>query len=175
MVEEKIIKYDLACGNYKESKDFIGVDVHKTDCVDVIFDLDTYPWTFAEDNSVDEIRCSHFVEHVKDIVAFMNECGRILKPGGKMTIIAPYYSSVRCWQDPTHIRAISEGTFLYYNKAWRERENIGNYLPITCDFEFTIGYNLEPDWVNRNEAARTFALKHYINVVSDLQVVLIKK
>ena len=32
-------------------------------------------------------------------------------------IWAPYYTSMRCWQDPTHTRAISEATFLYANKG----------------------------------------------------------
>lgn len=42
----------------------------------------------------------------------------------KATILAPYYTSMRCWQDPTHTRAISEASFLYFNKDWRVQNKL---------------------------------------------------
>lgn len=104
----------------------------------------------------------------------MNECHRILKPGGKMQVIAPYYTSIRCWQDPTHKRAISEATFLYFNKQWRETNGLGHY-PITADFDFEYGYQLEPDWANRSHEAQAFAIRTYCNVVSDIMLTLTKR
>lgn len=167
------IKYDLGCGNNKR-EGFTGIDIVKTDATDIIFDLFKPKWTFAEDNSVDELHCSHFIEHVPDMMAFMNECHRILKPGSQMTVIAPYYSSVRCWQDPTHKNAISEMSFLYYNKDWRANNGLSHY-PITADFDFTYGYVFTPEWAMRDDNAKAFAIKHYINVVSDIMVTLTKR
>lgn len=163
-------RIDIACGQNKQP-DFYGVDIAGD--ADLIYDLEVYPWPF-EDDSADELFCSHYVEHTSDLIKFMNECGRILKAGGKMTIIAPYYSSVRCWQDPTHKHAISENSFLYYNKGWREANRLDHY-PITCDFDFTYGYVLDADWANRSVEARDFAIKHYINVVNDIHVTLTKR
>ena len=104
----------------------------------------------------------------------MGEVYRILKPGAKIFIRAPYYNSVRGWQDPTHTRLISEATFLYYNKDWRTANKLDHY-PIHCDFDFNFGYDFMPDWAMRSEEAKAFALRHYTNVVSDIQVILVKK
>jgi len=42
----------------------------------------------------------------------------------KVTFVCPYYSSIRAWQDPTHKRAISEATFLYFDKDWKKPKNL---------------------------------------------------
>lgn len=168
-----ILKYDLGCGNNKQ-EGFTGIDIAKTDSADIVFDLFKPKWTFAKDDSVDALHCSHFFEHVPDMMAFMNECHRILKHGGQLTVISPYYSSVRCWQDPTHKNAISEMSFLYYNKEWRTMNGLEHY-PITADFDFTYQYILDPIWALKSEEAKQFAIKHYMNVVSDIWVCLTKK
>lgn len=171
MDDSKPLKYDLACGQNKQ-EGFIGVDIAGNQ--DITADLTKFPWKFAKDNTVDEIFCAHYVEHTPDLIKFMDECYRILKPGGKMTVIAPYYNSIRCWQDPTHTRAISEATFLYYNKDWRTNNKLDHY-PIKADFDFSYGYAIDPLWQNRSEESRAFAIKHYTNVVNDIHVTLTKK
>jgi ubiquinone/menaquinone biosynthesis C-methylase UbiE len=93
----------------------VGVDYKDCKGVDVVHDLEKFPWPF-DDNSVDEAYACHYIEHVSDMTKFMEELHRILKPGAKALIIAPYWNSMRCWQDPTHKQAISEARFLYYNK-----------------------------------------------------------
>ena len=103
-------RLDVACGSNK-TPGFFGVDIAKTKDVDVVWDLEKFPWPFP-DNSVDEIVCNHYIEHTKDLISFMNELYRIMVPGGTAIIRAPYYNSMRAWQDPTHVRAISEATFL---------------------------------------------------------------
>ncbi len=164
-------KLDIACGQNKQAG-FFGVDIAGEN-VDLIYDLEQFPWPFP-DNSVDEAFCSHFIEHTKDLIKFMNELYRILKPGAKCMVLAPYYNSMRAWQDPTHTRAISEATFLYYNKDWLTQNRLDHY-PIHCDFDFTYGYAMNPNWANRADEARAFAITHYTNVVNDIQVVLTKK
>ena len=65
---------------------------------------------------------------------FFNECYRILKPGGKMRHLHPYYKSVRAVQDPTHKwPPISENSYFYWDKEWREMNKLDHY-PINCDF-----------------------------------------
>ncbi|MFA6054066.1 MAG: methyltransferase domain-containing protein [Thermodesulfovibrionales bacterium] len=170
--EEKPVKLDLACGN-KKTPGTIGVDSKKTPSVDVVHNLTKFPYPW-KDNSVDEIYCNHYVEHTEDLISFIDECWRILKPEGKMYITAPYYSSIRAWQDPTHKRAISEATFLYFNKQWREQNELKHY-GIKSDFDFTYGYAIAPEWANRSDEDRAFAICYYINVVSDIHITLIKK
>lgn len=171
-LRNKPIKINIACGQNKE-EGFIGIDKVKTKVTDIVHNLETFPWPL-EDNYADEVVCSHYVEHTKDLIKFMDEIYRITKVGAKVTIIAPYYSSIRAWQDPTHLRAISEWSFAYFNKNWRVLNNLDHY-DIKSDFDFTFGYQVDPAWATRAEEARVFAMKHYINVVTDIHVTLTKR
>lgn len=164
------MKLDIACGKNKKSG-FIGVDIWEG--AEIVCDLEKFPWPF-EDGTVDAIYCSHYIEHTKDLISFANELYRIMKVGAKAEIIAPYYSSIRAWQDPTHLRAISEATFLYFNKDWRKTNRLDHY-PITADFDFTCSYLIDPNWRNKDSSELDFAMKHYINVVSDIYVILVKR
>lgn len=142
--------------------------------VDFVHDLEVYPWPF-KDHSVEEAHVSHYAEHTKDLMAFMNEVWRICQDGAKVTIIGPYYTSIRAWQDPTHTRALSEATWLYFQKSWREANKLDHY-PIIGDFEvknMMVFFN-EP-WNHKSEEARVFAQQHYFNVISDMMVELIVK
>jgi predicted SAM-dependent methyltransferase len=170
--EPQPLRLNLGCGKQRIDG-FVGVDCVKTDAVDIVHDLETYPYPFDND-SVDEIVISHFVEHVHDLMSFFNELYRILKPGAKCTVVSPYYTSIRAVQDPTHVRGICETTFIYYNREWRVNNGLDHY-PITADFDFTYGYAFYPEWVNRSEEARLFAIQHYWNVVMDIHVVLTKR
>ncbi|MEO6513270.1 MAG: hypothetical protein ABIR37_01165 [Candidatus Saccharimonadales bacterium] len=190
--EDKPFKLSLACGDNKP-EGFYGVDIAKTSSTDYVQDLFKFPWTQFKDNSVDEIECSHFVEHIPHgngyedtFFKFFDEIHRILKPAefdpanpniplkGFMNIVCPYYSSMRAWQDPTHMRAISEASFLYLNKQWRIDNKLDHY-DVTCDFDFSYGYVLTPEWQTRSQESQAFAMKHYINVISDIQVMLVKR
>jgi len=169
-MNELEFRLDIACGKAKKAG-FTGVDIWEG--ADIVCDLEKFPWPF-EDESVDEVFCSHYIEHTPDLISFANELYRIMKVGAKAEIIAPYYSSIRAWQDPTHLRAISENTFLYFNQEWRLLNRLDHY-PIRADFDFEYCLNLHPDWVDRDKDELMFAVKHYINVVSDICVNLTKR
>lgn len=167
------IRLEIACGQQKDDG-WVGVDIVKTAVTDVVHDLNSYPWPF-EDGSVAEARCSHYIEHVPDLIAFMNEVHRILAPGAQCLFIAPYYTSVRAWQDPTHVRAISEQTFLYFNQEWLRNNGLDHY-DVTADFDFSYGYSInDPNWQSRNEETRNFAIRHYWNVVDDIIATVTKR
>jgi predicted SAM-dependent methyltransferase len=176
-------KVDLACGQNKKGEDWIGVDISKNSCVDIVHDLNKYPWPF-EDNSVDEIHCSHYVEHIPHdiesedkrdgLIQFMDEVYRILKPGGKMTIIAPYYTSIRAFGDPTHRRFICDWTFYYYSKEWRDNNKLDHY-GIKSDFDITLEYYITNELTLKSEEIRNRAFKHDWNAIDDIIAKLIKK
>jgi len=165
------IKLDIACGQNKRPG-FKGVDIVPGPEVDFVWDLEQFPWKPFADNSVVEAYAAHYVEHTKDLMKFMDEVWRICQHGAKVTFLAPYYTSMRAWGDPTHTRAISEFTWLYYQKSWREREKLDHY-PIKCNFEVTnmTAYFNDP-WDKKSEEARRFAQQHYWNAVSDIVVEL---
>lgn len=171
------LKLDLGCGDNKK-EGFTGVDKFKTGSTDIVHDLFVYPWPF-DDGSVSEIHSSHFFEHIAghDRPRFMEEVYRVLETGGKATFITPYYKSPRATQDFTHMwPPISEESYLYFNKNWREQNKLTHgYYDIKCDFDFTFGYAIDPNWQLRSEESKVFALRHYWNTISDLYVTLIKR
>lgn len=91
---------DVGCGR-KKTAGAVGIDHSPHSDADVLCDLTHSPWPLR-DNSFDEIHCHHVVEHMQDIVAFINEVHRVGKPGARVTFVTPHYSSVHSWEDPTH-------------------------------------------------------------------------
>lgn len=163
------MKLDIACGQNKQ-EGFRGVDISKDSDADDFHDLTKFPWPY-EDSSVEEAFTSHYVEHTPDLIAFMNEVHRILKPDAQIRIVHPHLRSDRAFQDPTHTRFIPEATWHYFTKEWREANKLDHY-PINGDFEIQqMFYNgFQGDWGQRAEPARQFALQHYWNVAVDLVV-----
>jgi predicted SAM-dependent methyltransferase len=84
MEENKLLKLDLGCGKNKINAEFTGVDCIDFPGVDVVANLAEkkkgkfilWPWA---DNSVDEVHCSHFVEHLEpdERIHFANELYRV--------------------------------------------------------------------------------------------------
>lgn len=176
LVDEKVelTKLDMGCGpNKKEG--FTGVDVMQFDGkVDIVCDL-RQPWQWADD-SVDEIHCSHFIEHLEanERIHFFNELYRVMKKGCKAQIITPHWSSCRAYGDLTHKwPPVSEMFFYYLSKKWRS-EN-APHVPFTCDFEATWGYSIAPLWQTRNQEAQSFAVNHYKEVVMDTIATITKQ
>lgn len=77
-------------GGMGEKKGF--VDVGLDDLASIKVNLDNYPLPFDND-SIDEIYCSHTLEHLKNPIEFLKECHRIMKKGAIMTIRVPHVSA----------------------------------------------------------------------------------
>jgi SAM-dependent methyltransferase len=68
----------------------------------VTWDLNTLPWPWA-DRSFELIVARAVLEHLRiDLVQSLNECWRLLRPGGQLFIKLPYWQSDVSHQDPTH-------------------------------------------------------------------------
>jgi hypothetical protein len=179
--KSKLIRLDVACGNNK-TKGFIGIDIvgKPKSQADIVHDLSIYPWPF-KDNLIDEVYCSHYLEHVPHIDSyndglfnFMNELYRIIKKNALAKFVCPYYTSIRAIQDPTHHRSIGEATFLYFNENWRKINKLEHY-PITCNFEaIKMDHSVSEEFVGRSQEAITYEALHSWNVVSDIVVTLKK-
>lgn len=93
---------------------YVNHDVAPLPGIDVVYDLNRYPWPWA-DGSVVEVVARDVLEHLDDFVAAMEEIHRILKPGGKAHIKVPYWNSWCCHADPTHRRGFHELTFRFFD------------------------------------------------------------
>jgi SAM-dependent methyltransferase len=67
-----------------------------------------------ENNYFDEIIVNDVLEHIPHLTTAMTSCLNLLKVGGLFRISVPYDLSWGAWQDPTHVRAFNERSWLYY-------------------------------------------------------------
>lgn len=108
-----MIRLNLGCGN-KLRDNFFGVDRFACTGADVLCDL-TRLLPFA-DSSVDEFFLDNVVEHIQDIPALVAELVRVGKPGARVTIITPHFTSLSSWRDPTHVHHLSYFSFDHFGK-----------------------------------------------------------
>ena len=115
---KKLSFVDIGCGGNKQNKDWFGIDYRKMPGVDLVQDLEKFPWKVSSE-SFNTAVCSHVVEHISPshgiFISFMNECWRILKPGSDILISAPYATSIGMLRDPTHCNFINEETWSYFS------------------------------------------------------------
>ena len=177
---ENTLKLDIGCGKSKK-EGFHGVDQYAMEGVDTVLKIgkDAWPW---EDGSVDEIHSSHFVEHLtaQERVHFYNEACRVMKPGGKLTVITPHWASNRAYGDPTHQwPPVAEMSFYYLSQEWRTTQaphtdvkwNPEGY---SCNLTATWGYSFGPELSVRNQEYVQFALANYKESCQDLHATIVK-
>lgn len=84
----------------------------------ILFDLDIDCKRFGKrklpKKYFSEIIVHDVLEHVMNLLSFMSNCKDLLLDGGIMNILVPYDLSYGAWQDPTHVRAFNEKSWLYY-------------------------------------------------------------
>lgn len=188
--KEEVIKLDLGCGPNKKDG-FIGVDSMqfkdqktKKGKVDVVHDLTKkWPW---KDESVDEVHCSHFVEHLtaKERIFFANELYRVLKKAehkdgkpvkGFATIVTPHWASARAYGDMTHQwPPVSEFWYYYLGKEWR-KDNAPHNTDYKCDFSCLIHFMVRADISLRNQEYQQHALANFKEAAQDLVAQVIKQ
>ena len=172
-----MVKICLACGQRKP-EGYIGLDIADIPEVEIVCNRLEFPWPL-EDNSVDEVLCEHFLEHVpkEKRPGFANELYRVMKPGAKAVFVVPSYLSQRMYQDPTHEwPPIVPQSFLYWHLGWREDNKLthGPYAEYKCNFLSECEMIGTPEWESRHQAAVDFALTHYWNSTIDMRVYLEK-
>ncbi len=106
MKKEKI---NLGCG--KEIKEgYINLDFEEFDGVDVIHDLNIFPYPFKT-NQFKEILMDRSLEHLDNPYRVMKEIYRIAQKDAVIKIRVPHFSSIQCWGNLQHKRGFSVRTF----------------------------------------------------------------
>lgn len=134
-------KLNLGCGlDYKEGWwNWDMIEEIKTDaCFD--FTKENFP---TSDEMVDEIFCAGVLEQILEnssLVHVLNECHRVLKPTGAITIVVPDAKTSTAFRDPHDVRQFTEATFKYFTAGEKEYERYGKsygYLPWTVQSIFS--------------------------------------
>lgn len=95
------------------------------------------------DNSVDVILAWHVLEHVgrqgETSLWFdaWQEMYRVLKPGGLLYGESPNFDGIWAWSDPTHTRAISRHSFVFFSQdSYRVPNSAISPYRIHADFQW---------------------------------------
>jgi predicted SAM-dependent methyltransferase len=121
---------DLGCGKRKRPG-CIGIDISRDSDADFIYDIEQgLPFP---DETFQTIYAMQTLEHIHNLIHLMNECWRVLKPGGRMEISVPHKDSDEAYWDPTHVRFFTEATFNYFSDHphWREYRILYGIKPFT--------------------------------------------
>lgn len=162
------MKIHFGCGKSKKPG-YIGVDLAQLPGVDIIHNLNVFPYPFKT-NEADDLLLENILEHLPNTIAVMEELWRISRNSGTLHISVPYYNSQGAHTDPTHVRFFSEHSFDYfapdgenflsfYNFYSKARFNILSITPIQNHFLFLFPKRLQ--WF----FAHHFATVHGLHVI----------
>ncbi|MDO3684633.1 methyltransferase domain-containing protein [Micromonospora sp. C28ISP2-4] len=100
---------DLGCGATKQWPGNLGLDIYPAPGVNAVANLaGSLP---LRDDSVDVFFAVHIVEHLIDFLPLFDECHRVLRPGGVLHVMSPWWRHVNAVADPTHVRLLDVQTF----------------------------------------------------------------
>jgi hypothetical protein len=176
---------NLGCG-FNKKAGYINVDSSAVCNPDIVADLEITPWMWP-DNSVDEIRLEHVLEHLgqdtKTYMAIWKEIWRISKPYAKIYITVPHWRHENFAHDPTHIRPITPiGIAMFDQVRNSEDSKRGGQetklgLMNSIDFAIeTIHYVFVPEIVEAlqtgriSEAKAHSLMEHENNVCQEIQI-----
>ena len=134
---------DLGCGPHTKKKGSVGLDIRPAPHVDVVHDLNRYPYPFP-DNEFDMIEMSHIIEHLDKPLQLMNEVHRIARNGAEIRIITPHYTSQLSYGDLEHFHHFGYITFMTLQNTGLFR--IRKHKIHFTDFYKVLGVSL---WANR--------------------------
>jgi len=111
-------KMNMGCGFFKMDG-FLNVDASENVEPDQIVDLQAVPWPF-QDDEFQHIVAKDILEHLGNdthsIVDIIQEMYRVSENGAVWEVQFPHHRSDHAWDDPTHKRPLTPGTFKLFNQ-----------------------------------------------------------
>lgn len=127
-----------------------------------------------ESDSVEEAFGGAVLEKIPDLISFVDQLYRVMRPGAKATFTSMYFASAMAWMSPLTKRGISEFSLSFASKAWRDSSG---WSEGTClaDFDISTGVQMTDELQARSDEHRAFAVKHWNNTMSAIHFYLVKK
>jgi len=111
-------KINLGCG-YMKLDGYLNVDASEFVEPDQVVDLQQVPWPY-EDDEFQHIVAKDILEHLGNdkhsLVDIVKEMYRVSENGAVWEVQVPHHRSDHAWDDPTHKRPITPGTFKLFNQ-----------------------------------------------------------
>lgn len=92
----------------------IVADITAPDLFDVTFSSPRFGDVRLLRGWFKSITVTDVLEHLPDLVTGMKNLLDLLADGGELNVTVPYDLSYGAWQDPTHVRAFNERSWVYY-------------------------------------------------------------
>ena len=106
--------------------------------VDQTHDLNRLPWPWHHD-SIHVLIANSVLEHLTlTLVESMNECWRILMPGGQLDVKLPLWDRAKAHLDPTHRWFVAKGWFDNFDpdrERYRRYGKLYGIMPWRIDYE----------------------------------------
>ena len=119
-------KLDLGCGPRKIDDEHVGVDLIDYPGVDVVGEIGEVLEQIP-DGALGGVHASHFLEHVEDLPALLDEIARTLASGALLHVVVPHFSNPYFYSDPTHRTAFGLYTFSYLATDRLHRRQVPGY------------------------------------------------
>lgn len=153
---------DIGCGAHKQPGT-IGIDYRRLAGVSVVCDFERgLPFG---DGSIAGAYSIHSIEHMRDLITFMEELYRVCAPGAKVYVKTPYYASRKAFVDPTHVRFMTEESFGYFASP--------NYYGLNTNFRVvSITYNMRKPFKFLPAYFQKRCRRYLWNVCEEMTVIL---
>jgi len=103
-----------------------------------VFETERFGPIRIEKNSFELVAAHDVLEHVSELTTCMKNALDLLAVGGIFDILVPYDLSYGAWQDPTHVRAFNEKSWLYYTEwFWYLGWNEARFETVKLDFNLS--------------------------------------
>lgn len=159
---------DVGCGDAKV-KGAVGIDCVKLPGVDIVHDLNSYPWPLKA-NSFDMVYMNNIIEHLPNSIKVMEEIYRILKKGGKVKIVTVYWNHYHSITDPQHISFFNEYSWDFYTGQRK-----GYYTKSRFKLEsMELTYDRIARRLFRNEKLLRFLSRYLCNIIDGINVIMVK-
>lgn len=177
------MKVNLGSG-LKKLDGFVNVDHDVLTNPDFVVDLEKDKLPF-EDNSVDEMRAHHILEHMGEgFLSLMQEIYRVCKNGAIIDIAVPHHRHENFFGDPTHRRPITVLMLRQFSKkycTWHQGHfgSSSGFAPrLNVDFEVAhFEYTVEWEYRDLYEQGKIEELnelaKRFNNVFVDVYIKLL--
>ena len=160
-MKNKSRKLNIGCGR-DIKKGYINLDGSRIKGVDVVHNLDKYPWPFPS-NYFEEIYARDSIEHLNDLFAAMKEIHRISKNGAAIRIIVPYWHSSAAFY-PNHHYFFNTDSMKFFTDENRTYDNFyGFKMERIRLIPSKIGWLVPPVPVPKSVFPNTLNLRHLIS------------